>query len=64
MPGSLSTIAKELDKRFIKCSRSLYVNVEQVEHYDTKLNVITFKNNEKLEAVAREKRKELESLYE
>lgn len=60
MPGSLSALSKELDKRFVKCSRSLYVNAEQVEHYDTKLNIVSFKNKEKLETVAREKRKELE----
>lgn len=58
--GNLSDVAKKLDKRFIKCSRSLYVNIEQVEHYSTKTNVIVFKNKERLVAVARDKRKELE----
>lgn len=57
---SLGDIAKELDKRFLKCSRSIYVNVEQIEFYNYKENIIKFKCGETLNAVPREKRKELE----
>lgn len=58
MPGTLNSITKKLDNRFVKCCRSVVVNLEQVESYNTKTNVITFKTKNKLEAVAREKRKE------
>lgn len=58
--GSLENISKSLDKRFLKCSRSAFVNIEQVEFYNYKENVITFKNGETLNSISREKRKELE----
>lgn len=57
--GSLESISKNLDKRFVKCSRSVFVNIEQVEFYNYKENVITFKNGETLNSIPREKRKEL-----
>lgn len=59
IPGSLNSIMKQIDKRFIKCSRSVALNIEQIQSYDTKTNLITFKNKEKLQAVSREKRKEV-----
>ena len=57
-PDSITT--SKLDKRFLKCSRSIYVNVEQIEFYNYKENIIKFKCGETLNAVPREKRKELE----
>lgn len=60
IPGTLTNVMSKLDKRFKKCSRSLIVNIELVEHYNTKSNTITFSNGETLVAVPREKRKELE----
>lgn len=59
--GSLNAVMKKLDDRFVKCSRSFVVNIEQVQNYNKKNNVITFKNNEKIDAVSREKRKEFEN---
>ncbi len=59
--GSLNNIMKKLDDRFIKCSRSIAVNIEQIKNYNKKSNIITFKNNDKIDAVSREKRKELEN---
>ena len=58
--GSLDSISKSLDKRFLKCSRSVFINLEQVEFYNYKENIITFKNGETLNSIPREKRKEVE----
>lgn len=58
--GPLDDIMKQLDKRFRKCGRSLIINIEQVERYNTKSNTVIFNNNERLTSVPREKRKELE----
>lgn len=58
--GSLESISKKLDKRFFKCSRSVFVNLEQVEFYNYKENILTFKNGETLNSIPREKRKEVE----
>ena len=60
--GPLDDIMKQLDERFRKCGRSLIINIEQVERYNTKSNTVIFNNNERLTSVPREKRKELESL--
>ncbi|MBQ6323365.1 MAG: response regulator transcription factor [Bacilli bacterium] len=57
--GNLSKILSLLDDRFIKCNRSYIINLEQVDSYDIKSNVIMFKNGEKLYAVSRDKRKEV-----
>ena len=58
--GSLENVSKSLDKRFLKCSRSVFVNLEQVEFYNYKDNIVTFKNGVTLNSIPREKRKELE----
>ena len=57
--GTLNSVMKLLDERFVKCSRSSAVNIEQVESYDIKRNEIIFKNKEKLNTVSRSKRKEI-----
>lgn len=59
IPGSLNNVMKKLDNRFIKCSRSTIVNTERIESYNIKTNVITFKDKETLDAVSRDKRKEV-----
>ena len=41
----LSEIITILDKRFIKISRSFIVNLEQVNSYDRKNNIMNLKNN-------------------
>lgn len=58
-PGNLATIAKSLDDRFIKCNRSYIINSEQVESYNIKDNIITFKNGITLNSISRTKRKEI-----
>ena len=55
--GSLNSLMKILDKRFIKCSRSFIVNVEQMTSYDIKSNLMTFKNDISIDAVSRENKK-------
>lgn len=57
--GNLNQIEKLLDERFIKCNRSYIINLEQVESYNIKSNIITFKNGETLYAVSRNKKKEI-----
>lgn len=56
IPGNLTQVEKLLDKRFIKCSKSYLINIEQVEQYNTKDNLITFKNGITLDAVSRSKK--------
>ena len=57
--GNLNRVEKLLDKRFIKCNRSYIINLEQVESYNTKSNILTFKNGKTLYAVSRNKKKEI-----
>ena len=57
--GNLSTIETLLDNRFIKCNRSYIINLEQVESYNKKSNIIIFKNGIELYAVSRNKKKEI-----
>lgn len=57
--GSLNVVLKQLDKRFFKCHRSLIVNINQIESYSPKTNMIKFKNKIETNLVSREKKKEL-----
>ena len=57
--GNLSQIEHLLDNRFIKCNRSYIINLEQVESYNTKENLLHFKNGISLYAVSRNKKKEI-----
>ena len=57
--GNLKTIESLLDERFIKCSRSYIINLEQVLSFNTKTNLMTFKNGDTLYCVSRNKRKEI-----
>jgi len=57
--GNLNSIEKLLDYRFMKCSRSYIINLEQVQSYDKKSNILTFKNGIELYAVSRNKKKEI-----
>lgn len=58
-PGNLAKIEKILDQRFIKCNKSYVINIEQVECYNIKDNIITFKNGYQINSISRNKRKEL-----
>lgn len=57
--GNLNQIEKLLDKRFVKCNRSYIINIEQVESYNKKDNILTFKNGFQVYAVSRNKKKEI-----
>ena len=57
--GSLNKQIKLLDKRFIKCNRSYIINLEQIESYNQKNNLITFKNNEVLDAISKSKKNDI-----
>ena len=59
IPGSINDILSKLDDRFIKCYRSTIINLEQVECFDIKKNIIYFKSKEKIETISRDKRKEI-----
>ena len=58
-PGTLNKILGELDKRFVKVSRSKAVNIRQIRKFDTKSNTIVFRNNMQLEDISRDRRKDL-----
>jgi two-component system response regulator AgrA len=57
--GNLNKVEELLDQRFVKCNRSYIINVEQVESYNKKSNILTFKNGKELYAVSRNKKKEI-----
>lgn len=57
--GNLNTIEKLLDKRFIKSSRSYLINMEQVKLYNTKDNIIKFKDGTEIYEVSRNKKKDI-----
>ena len=57
--GNLASIEKLLDKRFLKCCRSVIINLEQVSRYNKKTNIITFKSGIELNAISRDNKKEL-----
>lgn len=60
--GNLHQLEQKLDKRFVKCSRSYIINIEQVKKYNIKDNIITFNNEESLNIISRDKRKEIINL--
>lgn len=59
IPGTLNQVLKLVDKRFFKCHRSLIVNINWIERYNQKENIIYFKNDDTTTLIARNKKKEL-----
>lgn len=59
IPGSLNSILRKLDERFMKVHRSFIVNIDKIDNYDTTKNEITFQGGTVTNMVAREKKKEL-----
>lgn len=59
VPGTLNTIMKSLDDRFIKCYRSIIINLEQIEKYIVKEGKITFKNGDTVNSISRNQKKEI-----
>lgn len=58
-PFTLTTIAKQLDKRFIKVHRSLILNGDKISTYDIKENEVLFINGMTTNLISRAGRKEL-----
>lgn len=56
---TIGNIFSMLDKRFYLTHRSCIVNTEKIDRIDWKENIIYFKNNDKTDYLARDKRKEL-----
>ena len=59
IPGTLNTIMKMLDDRFIKCYRNMIINLEQIEKYKIKEGTITFKNGQTINNISRNQKKEI-----
>ncbi len=59
IPGTLNTIMKRLDDRFIKCYRNMIINLDQIEKYFIKEGKITFKNGDTVSTISRNQRKEI-----
>ncbi len=57
--GNLSTVKKMLDHRFLQICRSIIINGEQIQSFNIKSNIITFKNKEELNAISRNKKKDI-----
>ncbi len=61
--GTLSNIINKLDNRFKKCSRSYILNLEQVNSYDKKNNIIKMNNNDIITEISRNKKKEIYNYF-
>lgn len=59
IPESISKILNQLDKNFIKCSRSYIINLKKVRYFSIKNNIIYFNKEIKVYEVSRNKKKEL-----
>ena len=60
---TLSSLEKLLDNRFIRCSKSHIINIDQVDYYDTIDNLIVLTNKEIIYSISKkEKKKIIDSL--
>lgn len=59
IPGTLNTIMKNLDDRFIKCYRNTIINLEQIDKYYVKEGKIIFKNGHTVTNISRNQKKEI-----
>ena len=57
--STLSKLISNLDDRFIKSSKSYIINIEQVLHYNTKENIITFNDKKQIFEISRNMKKEI-----
>ena len=58
-PFTLVSIAKQLDKRFLKVHKSLILNTDKISTYNTKENEVVFSNDMSTNLISRSVRKEL-----
>lgn len=56
---NITKIQELLDKRFIKCSRSYIINMEQVNYYDKKENLIKLNDQSTIYEISRNKKTEI-----
>lgn len=61
IPGTLNSVYKMLDDRFLKVHKSLIVNKDEVREYEPSTNKLTFKNGDTTYLISRNKKKELMS---
>ena len=61
IPGTLKSVKEKLDKRFIEGNKGTLINTDQIKTYNKKTNVLTFKNNDKINSISRSKKKEVEN---
>ncbi len=59
IPGSLVEISKHLDERFKRIHRALIINMDQIDYFDPKTNILTFKEGSKTDLISREMKKGL-----
>jgi len=57
--GTLNDIEEKLDERFIRTHRSLIVNKDKIQNYDSKTNILSFIDGTTTNQIARGKKKEL-----
>lgn len=57
--GTLNDIEEKLDERFIRTHRSLIINKDKIQNYDSKTNTLSFIDGTTTNQVARGKKKEL-----
>ncbi len=58
--STLSNLMKQLDNRFIKCSKSHIINIEQVDYYDINKNLIVLKNQEIIYSISGSQKKKIQ----
>ena len=59
IPGTLNSVYKKLDTRFLKIHKSLIVNLDEIREFETGTNKLIFKNGDISYLVSRNKKKEL-----
>ena len=57
--ASLNELYKQLDKYYIKCSRSYIINTKEVLQYNIKSNLIIMSDNNQITEISRKSKKEL-----
>lgn len=59
IPGTLNEVYRKLDERFVKVHRSLIINMDNLESFDSKENLIVFRDGTTSYLVSRDKKREL-----
>ncbi len=59
IPGTLNSVYKNLDNRFLKVHKSLIINKDEIREFEASTNKLVFKNGDISYLVSRNKKKEL-----